>query len=125
LFPRENVRIYLYEEAWNDPARFLKSIFEFIDVDSTFRADVSRRSLRARVPRALTGQYLLHKSGLTPRLKTLLPKMVREGVRRSLFKSNDSPGMDAHDRKYLRDYYREDIENLSSLLDRDLGAWLK
>jgi hypothetical protein len=125
LFPPANVRIYLYEEAWNDPARFLKSIFEFIDVDSEFRADVSRRSLQARAPRTLTGQYLLRKSGLAPRLKTLLPKMVREGVRRSLFKSTDSLGMDALDRTYLCDYYRDDVENLSSLLDRDLGAWLK
>lgn len=125
LFPRANVRICLYEEAWNDPARFLKSIFEFLGVDSEFRADVSRRSLQARMPRALTAQYLLRKSGLTPRLKTLLPKMVREGVRKSLFKSTDSQAMDAHDRTYLRDYYRDDVENLSSLLDRDLGAWLK
>jgi hypothetical protein len=86
---------------------------------------VSRRSLQARTPRALTGQYLLRKSGITPRLKTLLPKTVREGVRKSLFKSRDSPRMAAPDRKYLCDYYRDDVEKLSSLLDRDLGAWLK
>ncbi len=113
LFPRADVRIYLYEEAWSDPGQFLKSIFEFLDVDSDFRADVSRRSLQARTPRALTGQYLLRKSGITPRLKTLLPKTVREGVRRTLFKSNGSPRMDALDRRYLCDYYRADVEKLS------------
>ena len=125
LFPRANVRIYLYEEAWSDPARFLKSIFEFLDVDPEFQADISRRSLQARTPRALTGQYLLRKSGITPRLKNLLPKTVREGIRRTLFKSNGSPRMDALDRKYLCDYYRDDVEKLSVLLDRDLGAWLR
>ena len=125
LFPRANVRICLYQDAWSDPAQFLKSIFEFLEVDPEFKADVSRRSLQARTPRALTGQYVLRKSRITPRLKTLLPKTVREGVRRTLFKSNASPRMDALDRKYLCDYYREDVEKLSSLLDRDLGAWLR
>ena len=125
LFPRANVRIYLYEEAWNDTAAFLKSIFEYLDVDPEFRADVSRRSLQGRAPRTLTGQYLLRKAGITPRLKTLLPKMVRRRVRRFLFSSNDPRRMDAPDRKYLSDYYRSDVEKLSSLLDRDLGAWLK
>ena len=125
LFPRANVRIYLYEEAWNDPAGFLKSIFEYLGVDPEFRADVSRRSLQGRAPRTLTGQYLLRKAGLTPRLKTLLPKIVRKGIRRSLFKTNDPPRIDASDRKYLSDYYRDDVEKLSSLLDRDLGGWLK
>jgi len=125
LFPRAKVRIYLYEEAWKDPGWFLKSIFEYLNVDLEFRADVSRRSLQGRAPRTLTGQYWLRRSGITPGLKTLLPKIVREGVRRFLFKSNGSPRMDAPDRGYLCDYYRDDVEKLSTLLDRDLGAWLK
>ena len=125
LFPRANVRIYLYEESWKDPGRFLKSIFEYLNVDSEFRADVSRRSLQGRAPRTLAGQYLLRRFGITPGLKTLLPKSVWQGVRRLLFKSNNSPRMDAPDRRYLCDYYRDDVEKLSTLLDRDLGAWLK
>ena len=125
LFPPDDVRIYLYEEEWNDPPRFLKSIFGHLNVDPEFRADVSRRSLQGRAPRTLTGRYFLRKSGLAPRLKTLLPKTVREGVRRSLFRSRDSLRMEAPDRRYLCDYYRDDVEKLSTLLNRDLGAWLK
>ena len=125
LFPHANVRIYLYQEAWNDPACFLKSIFEFLKVDPEFRADVSRRSLQARVPRTLTGQYLLRKSGIKPQLKSMLPKTVRDGVRRCLFQPHESLRMTAPDRRYLCDYYRDDVQKLSSLLDRDLGVWLE
>jgi hypothetical protein len=32
--------------------------------------------------------------------------------------------MDPADRRYLADYYREDIRRLSTLLDRDLTSWL-
>jgi Sulfotransferase family len=124
LFPCANVRIYLYEEAWNDPPRFLKAIFEYLNVDPGFRADVSRRSLERRAPRLLTSHYVLRKSGIAPRLKTLIPRPIREGVRTALFKSHGLR-MDAPDRRYLCDYYRDDVGKLSSLLARDLGAWLK
>jgi hypothetical protein len=125
LFPRANIRIYLYEDAWGDPPRFLKSIFEDLNVDPEFRADISRRSLQRREPRVLTGQYLLRKSGIMPRFRTLLPTAVQAGMRKALFKSNAAMRMDVRDRKYLCDYYRCDVEKLASLLDRNLGAWLE
>jgi hypothetical protein len=33
--------------------------------------------------------------------------------------------MDPADRRWLVDYYREDIQKLASLLDRDLSGWLR
>jgi hypothetical protein len=33
--------------------------------------------------------------------------------------------MDPKDRRYLIDYYRDDIQQLSGLLDRDLSAWTR
>jgi hypothetical protein len=32
--------------------------------------------------------------------------------------------MPSDDRRYLIDYYRDDIRQLAALLDRDLSAWL-
>ena len=125
LFPRPNVRIYLYEEAWSDPARFLMSIFDFLGVDPAFKIDVSSRSRQRRAPKALVAYYLLRKSGITSRLKSLVPKTVREGVRSCIFQPRESLRIAAPDRRYLCDYYRDDVQKLSSLLDRDLGAWLK
>jgi Sulfotransferase family len=125
LFPNANIQIYFYEEAWRDPPAFLRALFEFLEVDSGFTVDVSRRNLQRRAPRVLTSYYLFSKSGIGPRLKALAPKAIRDRARPLLFKSHDSLRMDASDRRYLCDYYRDDVRNLSSLLDRDLGAWLK
>ena len=125
LFPDANIQIYLYEEAWRDPLAFLQALFEFLKVDSGFRADVSRRNLQRRAPRVLTSYYLFSRSGIAPRLKALAPKAIRDGVRTLLLKSPGSLRMDVADRRYLCDYYRDDVRNLSSLLDRDLGAWLQ
>jgi hypothetical protein len=32
--------------------------------------------------------------------------------------------MDARDKSFLRGYYREDVQQLSALLDRDLSGWM-
>ncbi|MBZ5636592.1 MAG: sulfotransferase [Acidobacteriia bacterium] len=125
VFPRAHIRVYLYEEAWKDPLAFLKAIFEYLNVDSEFRADVSRRTLQRRAPRSLTSHYVLRKSGIAPRLKALAPRTIWNGIRTLLFRSPGSLRMDSADRSYLCDFYRDDVAKLSSLLDRDLGSWLK
>ena len=125
LFPNANIRIYLYEEAWADPLAFLHALFEFLEVDLGFRADVSHRSLQRQAPRLLTSYYLSHKSVIAPRLRALAPKVIRDCVRPLLFRSHDSLRMDASDRRFLCEFYQDDVRRLSSLLDRDLGAWLK
>jgi hypothetical protein len=124
VFPRANIRIYLYEEAWSDPLVFLKRVFEDLNVNPEFRPDVSRRALERRAPRSLTGHYLLTKSGIAPRLKSLAPRAAWDATRSLLFKSHGSLHMCASDRRYLCDYYREDVRKLSLLLNRDLKAWL-
>lgn len=54
---------------------------------------------------------------------TSLYHYLRPPLRKLLFRRG-SPIMDAKDRQYLLDYYREDITNLALLLNRDLSAWL-
>ena len=124
LFPRANIQIYFYEEAWSDLPAFLQALFRFLRVDSDFRADVSQRSLRRQAPKALTSYYLFRNSGVAQGLKALAPKAIRDRVRPLLFKPHGSLRMDPADRRYLCDFYQDDVRRLASLLDRDLRGWL-
>jgi hypothetical protein len=124
VFPRESVRIFIYEEAWRDPARLLQDIFEFLRVDATFCPDLSSRELEGRAPRLMTANYFLNKSGVGPRLRALLPKDVRSRARAILFRPSGSTAMEAGDRTFLKDYYREDVSKLADLLGSNLDQWL-
>ena len=124
VFPRANIRIYWYEEAWSDPLAFLKEVFRHLNVDSEFVPNVSARALERRAPRSVAAYYLLARSGIAPRLKALAPTAAWNGVRALLSKPPGSLRMHASDRKYLCEFYREDVRKLSSLLNRDLEAWL-
>lgn len=43
LFPRDQIRIYWYEKDWLQPERLLADLFEFLEVDTSFRPDLSRK----------------------------------------------------------------------------------
>jgi len=50
-FPKDQVRIYWYEEYKTKPLRMLADIFRFLEVNPLFRPDVSKRYLEASAPR--------------------------------------------------------------------------
>ena len=60
-FPREQIRIYWYEQDWPQPARLMADLYAFLGVDAGFPTDTSQRSLERRAP-ALEGCALLPKT---------------------------------------------------------------
>lgn len=124
-FPRENIRIYWYEDDWRQPARMLADAFAFLEVDAAFAPDTSRKSLEQRAPRAPALNYLLRKSNIWPSVKGLVPPALRSRLRAIAFRGGRPVTMNPKDRQFLIGYYREDVLALSALLGRDLSRWLR
>jgi hypothetical protein len=123
-FPRRNIRIYWYEEAWRQPFVFLADLFRFLDVDPGYRPDTSRRSLERRAPRFPALNLMLKRFELTHALNDAVPAVLRPVVGKLLFQHGAALQMHPSDRQHLIDYYREDVMKLAALLDRDLSMWL-
>ena len=124
-FPREQIRIYRYEDAWRKPARMLADVFTFLGVDSGFSVDTSKRSLERRVPRAVAAHFFLKKFHVWYPMRALVPEGVRPLLRGIAFRNGKSIQMDARDRAFLVDYYHDDVGRLAELLGRELTAWLR
>jgi hypothetical protein len=54
----------------------------------------------------------------------MVPEAWRPALKRLAFRTGKSLAMEPADRRLLVDYYREDIQKLAGLLDRDLSTWL-
>ena len=121
IFPRANIRTYWFEEAWANPQRFLSNVCEFLMVgDANF--DTSTRhferhgsGIRQFVGRSRTAQGLV----------SLIPRQVRAYLKPLACRVVPSAALDPRDRKYLVGYYRNDIEKLALLMNRDLSGWLR
>ncbi|PPS44234.1 sulfotransferase [Chroococcidiopsis sp. TS-821] len=124
LFDRSQIKICLYEDLNTNPAGVLKDLFEFLAVDSSFEADVSRKYNVSVVPKnPLLGSLIKNFKSVKPIMKNLLPDGVRHYIRSKVF--DTPPPISPELRKQLVEEYREDILQMQELLGRDLSGWLK
>ena len=84
-FPREQVRIHLFEDFASDTSTVVTDFLQFIGVDAGVPLDLSTHH------------------------------NTRQG---------NEPQLDAETRAALIEHFREDIQRLEGILDRDLGHWL-
>ncbi len=124
LFPRQSVSILLYEEYRANQKQAMIDVFRFLGVDPAFEPNMSVKHLEPQVPRFLAISRFLKRIGTWQCLKRLSPNALVPHLRTVAFRHRRSLTMDRADRNFLVEYYREDVQKLSGLLDRDLGAWL-
>lgn len=125
VFPRQKVLILFYEEYRKQQAEAIAEIFRFLDVDAGFETNTSQRYLEPRIPRFIATTYFLKRSGVWGRASYWTPKPLRPWLHNLSYRRRAAIAMNSSDRRCLIEYYRNDVEQLSILLDRDLGAWLR
>lgn len=126
-FPREQIRIYLYDDLCTDVETVLKTMHAFIGVDDAFTPDTSVRHNpgtwpRFRMLRGLTlpGEILLYR----------IAQRIRRSTHHNWIPFLDRllqvppPKLDPDLRRDLTLRYREDILRTQALIDRDLSHWL-
>jgi hypothetical protein len=124
LFPRDNVRVYLYEDYTAQFPRLWRDVLGFLQVDASFSPDTTVKHMEPRVPRLVAASHVLKKYGIWPRLTKLTPRAIRPALRSMAFRRRNSLVMNSNDRQRLIAYYQEDVRKLSALMNRDLSAWL-
>lgn len=125
-FPREQIRVFLFEELQADPGAVMREIYRFLGVDEAYspavgvKYRVSGEAKSKRIQRAVRGDNLIKAA-----VKKVLPSSVRSSVKARMLAMNTIPQrIPAEDRERLVGIYRTDIEKLQGLLDRDLSSWL-
>lgn len=125
-FPREHIRVHLYEDLARDPVGVLQDLYAFLGVDGTFVADTERRLNRSggtvenRLLRGMWTRTALARAALRP----YLPRGARDRVFGLVTRTLVPRPLDPDLRAQLVELYRPEILRLGELLDRDLSSWL-
>jgi hypothetical protein len=117
-----NVWLGLYEDFKNNPFEVFQNICRFLGVAPEFSPDMTQKHLEGQVPRTAAIGWL-KRAGLWTAAAKVTPAALRPLISRRLFRKPGATRIDPADRRYLVDFYREDIRNLESLLGRDLDEW--
>jgi hypothetical protein len=128
-FPREQMLILIYEDTKKDPAKFIKTIYEFLGVDPNFIPSMLHTEVNVtRTPKNIGVEKLMHtfaeslrKIGFDKLVhmirKTGIPDMVR-GVNTK--EEQRSKRMTEPDKNELAKHFVDDAKELSGMLDRDV-----
>jgi hypothetical protein len=132
---RERCFFYLFEEFRSDSLRIYKDILQFAGLSDDGKAEIRHknqvRSYRSEwlqpyvmnPPRPIARMIGLFSQGGHARLRSLV-----RPIRKRLKRMNAAPAARAplapDLRRELSDYYREDVQDLERLLQRELG-WLR
>ena len=129
VFPRDQIKVILYDDFVEDPARIVRELYTFIGVTPDFEPDPNLRSNVTKRPddenplhRFINGEHIA-RSAVRRLLPLSMRERLREVVRDVLFKP--PPPLALGQRRELQDLFHDEITELERLLDRDLSAWLK
>ena len=124
-----SVKVIMYDNFLEDFENTMKSICSFTGASDNFVFTKLEQVNRSGIPRfSALGKIVTMESRLKFRMLNYLPENVRLGVKEVFNKFNTSRKLPAsismQTRKYLVDFYREDITKLGQLLGKNLFHWL-
>jgi hypothetical protein len=132
-FPSRQLKVFFFDDLRADPASFLHSLYEYLDVDPEFTpvgfsepANVGRIPTNRGVDKSIAsaGSFLR-----TLGLDSVIRLVRRTGVIARVQQTNNNSEISAiaevseQQQAELRELLREDILELSRLTGRDLTAW--
>jgi hypothetical protein len=125
----DNVHVIIYDDYKNDFSSEMDNVFKFLDVDA-FKVNTEEKYMVGgwEWKNERIKSLMMKKSPLKTVLKFLLPfKSLRKGVMINLRKRNINKieKINPETEKWLKEYYKSDIEKLSLLLDKDLNNWTR
>jgi hypothetical protein len=123
IFPKEQIKVVLFDDFSKDPKEVLEEIHSFLCVDAIDFDKVEKENT-AVVPKNYKLNSLISKLGIKSILKNLLGEKAQNKLKSGFFKNDDLPELSNEDREYLIEIYKEDIVKTASLIGRNLNHWL-
>ena len=124
-----NVHIIIYEDYKLDIQNEMNKVFDFLDINRMV-INFDRRHMVGgwQWENQKLKSLMISKNPLKSFLKVIIPfKRVRKIIRKKIQDNNtvDVLPISMEDEKMLKHCYKDDVRQLSKLLDRDLNYWTK
>ncbi|GIK72622.1 MAG: sulfotransferase [Chloroflexota bacterium] len=123
LFPREQIRVYLYDDLVSEPQALLADLCAFLGIEpSLLPVQMERINVTTWTRSRLIDWLLRH----SRRLSAWAPAALRQQIGRRLRAWNQvkPPPLDPILRRELTTSYRDEIGHLQALISCDLSHWL-
>ncbi len=124
IFGDKNVKIFLFEELITTPKKVLSEIFYFLSI-SNFLVDYSKIMNKSYIPRFSSFNKIL--KNFKKKIQTFMtiktPPQLKN-IYYKIFMEKNRPIISYYERKYLLDFFKNDIKKTANLIKKDLSHWL-
>jgi hypothetical protein len=134
-FHRNQIYLIIVDDLRHDSLQVLQGLYRFLNVSAEHMPVMhSQRVHQTRMPKNDLVELLTTKTiqlARLVRLSGLIESFKKMGVKSAMDKvinkkeSEVFPPMRSKTRRRLLDYFADDVDRLSTFLDRDLSAWRK
>jgi len=128
-FPRDQIKVMFFERLEEDPRRFAREMFAFLDLPMIDTLPFETKVLAASRPRNETMARMTHQIAVLARNLGFgrLVGRLKQGWLRSLlyrpYTPEERPRVAPETRARLGALFEPDIRQLEAMLGADLGAW--
>ena len=134
IFPKEQIKVFLYDDLLKNSGRVMHELFKFIEVDETFVPNMQVRYNLSGKPRNRLINALIGADGMMIKsAKAVVPELVKtlksyttshNIVQRIRIMNLDRPAVSAEERRrFYQEIYADEIAKLEKLINRDLSKW--
>jgi hypothetical protein len=125
LFPKDQIRIYLYEDLQTDVEGLFADLFRFLGVaPNPSLGEVPQLNTTGEIKNPILRMVWRHTHGLRARTRRFVPASLRDRAFELLTRAAVKPAFSPELRAEITELSRPDIERLQVLIDRDLSHWL-
>ena len=125
----KNVHIIFYEDFRDNIESDMNKIYNFLEISNNIKIDfITKHNVGGKIWKYEKMKHVFMKNNpIKSILKSVLPKKFRKGIRSHLVNvsTNKVVPIKEETRKYLNNYFKQDVEKLSELLNKDLQHWTK
>jgi hypothetical protein len=126
LFPKENIKVLLFEDLVKNPIKATQEVFKFLNIDNSFIPDTTKKVNVSGTPKGIFGWLImkLRYYELIPNIQfsNYLPGFMIQFIFNSAYKKARPLGQKVK-KKLTHTYYKEDILKLEKLIEKDLQHW--
>ncbi|MBL3656654.1 sulfotransferase [Fulvivirga sediminis] len=134
-FPKDQIKTYLFEDLNGNPQQVMQDITHHIGADSSFEYDFSIQYNKSGfIKNKFYDKMVGHNSVIKNSIRSLMPEKAYSKLQNSPWvrkkftdiknKNLARPKLDPELKKRVTEFYADDIQKLSKLINRNLDHWL-
>lgn len=125
VFEKQNVFIIDYIDFKEDTSKVLEELFQFIGVSPYFKPNVKKKHNTYSMPKNNVIRVIYSFAMLRKILRLLFPSTLYKRARSILFKQGKKPVLSQALKLQLNQYFKNDVERLAELLEKDYSRWIE